>query len=92
MKGSYKMNKSLLLASMMVVALAACGKKDPAPPPAPTPHLRRPRASTDTDASTRPGAGHDDRAFDNTVTARLDENGLDEVGRDEDRYRDENGR
>lgn len=31
------MNKSLLLASMMVVALAACGKKDPAPPPAPTP-------------------------------------------------------
>lgn len=31
------MNKSLLLASMMVVALAACGKKDPVPPPAPTP-------------------------------------------------------
>jgi hypothetical protein len=30
------MKKSLLLASMMVVALAACGKKE-APPPAPTP-------------------------------------------------------
>ena len=38
MKGSNKMNKSLLLASMIVVALAACGKKpDPTPPPAPTP-------------------------------------------------------
>ena len=37
MKGSNKMNKSLLLASMMVVALAACGKKEPTPPPAPTP-------------------------------------------------------
>ena len=36
MKGSYKMNKSLLLASMMVVALAACSK-DPVPPPAPAP-------------------------------------------------------
>ena len=31
------MNKSLLLASMMVVALAACGKKEPVPPPAPAP-------------------------------------------------------
>ena len=34
MKGLYKMNKSLLLASMMVVALAACGKDTP-------PHPRR---------------------------------------------------
>ncbi|MEG0821107.1 MAG: hypothetical protein RR412_05260, partial [Burkholderiaceae bacterium] len=31
----FKMNKSLILASMMVVALAACGKKEAAPAPAP---------------------------------------------------------
>jgi hypothetical protein len=37
-EGFTKMNKSLLLASMMVVALAACGKKEtPAPAPAPAP-------------------------------------------------------
>src|SRR5512144_1246785 len=35
-KGFRQMKKSLLIASMMVVALAACGKKE-APAPAPTP-------------------------------------------------------
>ncbi len=53
MKGSYKMNKSLLLASMMVVALAACGRKIRHP------HLLRrplpgPSAGTGTGSSTCP--------------------------------------
>jgi hypothetical protein len=55
------MNKSLLLASMMVVALAACGKKEaPAPTPAPAPlkataaQARRVRAATAAARRARP--------------------------------------
>ena len=63
MKGLYKMNKSLLLASMMVVALAACGKK-------------RHATTTRADACARSGSGAsaDTRAGSDIVcTCRCDE-------------------
>ena len=65
MKGSYKMNKSLLLASMMVVALAACGKRGHATPTR-ADACARSGSGTSASADTRPGS-------DIVCTCRCDE-------------------
>ena len=40
------MKKSLIVASMVVAALAACGKQTPAPTPAPTPPADATKSAT----------------------------------------------